>query len=50
MLIQIVVLYMVYMFNLPEWCRWFVWVSMAFKCIKFMCDIYKAGETVGNEK
>ena len=43
MLTQIVVLYMVYMFNLPEWCRWFVFTALIFRCISFMCDIYKAG-------
>lgn len=47
MLTQIVVLYMVYVMNMPVWCRILVWVSLFFKiAMNLMAvfkGIYKAG-------
>lgn len=48
MLTQIVVLYMVYVMNMPVWCRVLVWISLFFKIawhlIAVFKGIYKAGQ------
>jgi uncharacterized protein (DUF983 family) len=48
MLAQIVVLYMVYVMNMPVWCRILVWISLFFKIacslVAFLKGIYNAGK------
>lgn len=44
MLTDIVVLYTVYLLNLPTWCKVLPSIAMALKFIQFMYGIYKAGE------
>ena len=50
MFVHIVVLYMVYMFNLPEWCKWLIWIAIVLKAMGFLLDIYKAGTRAEHEK
>lgn len=43
MLVNIVLLYMAITYSLPRWCKVFVLVNMAIKCISFLKWVYEAG-------
>ena len=48
MLTQIVVLYMVYVMNMPVWCRILIWISLFIKIacslVALLKGIYNAGK------
>lgn len=44
MLTKIVVLFMVIQLNMPTWCKWFMFVSLAITAIRCLLAFYNAGK------
>lgn len=49
MITQIVVLYMVYVMNMPVWCRILVWVSLVLKIARYLIAVFKGIYEAGQE-
>lgn len=47
MLTRVVVLYMTYMLNMPDWCRVIMWIGMVSDIFRILYAIYTAGKKIG---